>query len=94
MKKYNGLFVVIGFCAFIALMTSGIIWLLGIFSISGGVLATLGSIARIILTVIACFSGWIWLSTTKMNRTLKIVLEVLFIVFAIMAICGICGVHF
>ena len=94
MKKYSGLFVIVGFCAFVALMASGLVWVLSLFGVSGGVIATLGNIASIIITIIACFSGWLWLSSAKMNRTLKIVLEVLFVVFAIMAICGICGVHF
>lgn len=94
MKKYSGLFVIIGFCAFIALMASGIIWILSLFGISGGILGTIGYIAHIILIVIACFSGWLWISSAKMNHTLKVVLEVLFIIFAIMAICGVCGVHF
>lgn len=94
MKKYNGLFVIIGFCAFVALMASGLVWILGQVGVNGGFIGVIGQVASIILTVIACFSGWLWLSSAKMNKTLKIVLEVFFIIFAVMAICGICGVHF
>lgn len=94
MKKYSGLFVIIGLCAFVALMASGFIWLLGLLGVVAPFLGTLGYIANIILVVIAAFSGWLWISTAKMNHTLKIILEVLFIIFAIMAICGVCGVHF
>lgn len=94
MKKYFGWFAVMGFCAFIALMSSGLIWILQLVHVSWGFLGTVRDIAHIILYVIAAISGWLWISSTKLNRTLKLVLEILFVVFAAMAIMGTCGVGF
>ena len=94
MKKYNSWFAVMGFCAFIALMASGLIWLFSAVGITWGFLGTVRNVAHIVLTVIAVFSGWLWVSSSKMNKTLKLVLEILFVIFAVMAIMGICGVSF
>ncbi len=88
MKKYSGVFWVVGLCAFVALFCSGLSWLLGVFGATWSFLGTLRNIANIILTVTAVIAGWLWLSSTKMNKTLKIVLQVFFVIFAILAICG------
>ena len=91
MKKYNGLFRVIGLCAFVALMCSGFTWLLGVCHIQAAFLGTIKSVANIILIVIAVASGWLWISSTKMNKTVKLVLEIFFIIFAVLAILGVIG---
>ena len=91
MKK-NGLFWLIGLCAFVSLMLAGIIWFIGV---CGGHWAFLGKVKMIsdlILIVCAVVAGYLWLSDTKMNKTLKIVLIVLFVLFAILAICGVIGI--
>ncbi len=86
-SKYSLLWIV-GLCAFVSLMCKGVIWVLGLLSISFSLLSTLGNVASIILYVVALGTGWIWISGTKMNKRLKLVLEVLFLIFAIMCICG------
>lgn len=91
MKKYNGLFWVIGLCAFVALMCSGFTWLLNACHIEAAFLGTIKSVANIILIVIAVASGWLWISSTKMNKTVKLVLEIFFIIFAVLAILGVIG---
>ena len=91
MKGKDTLLTIIGFCAFFALMCSGAVWLLNLCNISGGIISTLGNVARIVLIVTALIIGWLWLSSVKMNKTLKIVLQVFFIVFAVLAICGVFG---
>ena len=92
MKKYNTLLWVIGLFAFISLMVSGTIW---IFNVCGGTWSFLGKIKMVsdlILIVCAVVAGWLWLSDTKMNKTLKIVLQVLFVIFAVLAVCGVFGI--
>lgn len=88
MKKYSSVFWVVGLCAFVALFCSGLSWIIGLFNGSLPILNTLKNIAGIILTVTAVVAGWLWVSSTKMNKTLKLVLQILFIVFAVLAICG------
>ena len=92
MKKYTSVFWIIGLCAFIALMCSGVAWLLGIIGVTAGFLGKIQMIASIILTITAVLAGWAWLSSCKFNKTLKIVLQVLFIVFAVLAILGYIGI--
>jgi len=88
MKKYSGVFWVIGLCAFVALMCSGIAWLLGLIGVTAGFLGTLKMIAGIVLTITAVISGWVWLSSCSLNKTFKTVLQVLFVIFAVLAILG------
>ncbi len=88
MKKYDGVFWLIGLCSFVALFCSGLSWILGLFDGSLGILTTLRSIASIILTICACITGWLWLSSTSMNKTAKLVLQIFFIIFAVLAVCG------
>lgn len=90
-KKYNGLFWVIGLCAFVALMCSGFSWILGLCGITGGIFNTIKNVANIVLIVVAVASGWIWISSAKMNKTLKLVLEIFFIIFAVLAVLGVIG---
>lgn len=91
MKKNLTLEVILGFFAFIALMCGGFYWFFNIIDVHFGFLNTIHYICSIILTVIALVCGWLWLNSTKMNKTLKIVLEVLFVIFAVLAICGYVG---
>lgn len=86
-KKLN-LFWIVGLCAFVALMCSGISWLLGLVEIGSNLVNTLKMVANIILSVVSLLCGWTWLASSKMNKKLKLVLEVLFIVFAILSIMG------
>ncbi len=94
MKKSSGLFWIIGLCSFVAFMCSGFAWLLGAVGISWGFLATLEMLAYLVLSIAAFFAGWVWLCSVKMNKTLKIVLKVLFIIFAVLSICGVIGLSF
>lgn len=87
MKK-GGLLWFVGLLSFIALMCAGTVWLLSLAKISGGVIGWIGNLAGIILAVIALVIGFLWLQSTKMNKTLKIVLMVFFIIFAVLAILG------
>ncbi|MGM9970440.1 MAG: hypothetical protein ACI35S_08610 [Anaeroplasma sp.] len=89
MKKYNGLFWLIGLCAFVAFMLSGIIWLIGLIGISWSLLSTLESVANIVLIVCTFLAGWVWLSSVKVNKKFKLVLQILFIIFAVLSICGV-----
>ena len=92
MKKYGTLLWIIGLFAFISLMVSGTIWIFNVCRISWDFLGKLKMVANLILIVCAVVAGWLWLSDTKMNKTLKIVLEVLFIIFAVLAVCGVFGI--
>jgi hypothetical protein len=89
-KKTNklNLFWIVGLCAFVALMCSGISWLLGLIEIGSNLVNTLKMVANIILSVVSLLCGWTWLASSKMNKKLKLVLEVLFVVFAILSIIG------
>lgn len=89
-KKTNklNLFWIVGLCAFVALMCSGISWLLGLIQIGSNLVNTLKMVANIILSVVSLLCGWTWLASSKMNKKLKLVLEVLFVVFAILSIIG------
>lgn len=88
MKKYDSVLWVIGLCSFVALFCSGCAWLLGLINISGGILNTLKSLAGIVLTIVACICGWLWLSSTSISHTPKVILQILFVIFAILAVCG------
>jgi hypothetical protein len=50
-------------------------------------------VASIILTVIALVFGWMWLSSAKLNKTFKLVLQILFVIFAVLAILGFIGIR-
>lgn len=89
MKKGSMIYWIVGLCAFVALMLSGTIWLLNLIEVSWGFLGTLEYITHLVLVIAVFLSGWVWLSGTSMNKTLKIVLQVLFIIFAVLAIAGI-----
>lgn len=92
MKKYSGIFWIVGLCAFVALMCSGFVWLLGLIGVSWGFLGTLQMLANIVLTVTAVIAGWLWISSCGFNKTLRLVLQILFIIFAVLAICGHIGI--
>lgn len=94
MKKNSIVFWIIGLCAFVALMCSGLSWVIGLFDGSLPFLAKLEQIAGIILTVTALITGWLWLSSCKINKTFKLILQILFIIFAVLAVCGYIGVSF
>ena len=89
-KKSNkiNLFWIVGLCSFIALMCSGASWLLSFLNLASGIIGTLQSVATIILSVVSLLCGWTWLSNTKMNKNLKLVLQILFLVFAVLSIMG------
>jgi hypothetical protein len=86
-KKLN-LFWIVGLCAFVALMCSGVSWILGLVNIGSALVGTLKSVATIILSVVSLLCGWTWLSSSNMNKKLKLVLQVLFLVFAVLSIMG------
>lgn len=90
MKKYSGIFWLIGLCAFIAFMCSGFIWLLGVMKVQWSLLSTIKYVANLVLTFAAFLAGWIWLSSIK-NQTLRTVLQVLFVIFAVLSVCGVFG---
>ena len=89
-SKSNGfsLFWLVGLCAFVALMCSGVSWLLGLINVASNLIGTLRMVANIILSVVSLLCGWTWLSASKMNKKLKLVLQVLFLVFAVLSIIG------
>lgn len=87
MKK-GGLIWFVGLLAFIALFAAGLAWCLHWIPQIAGPLNTVKMVASIILTVIALVFGWIWLSETKINKTAKLVLQILFVIFAALAIIG------
>jgi hypothetical protein len=87
-SKKLDLFWIVGLCAFVALMCSGISWLLGFIQIGSTIVNTLKMVASIILSVVSLLCGWYWLSTSKMNKKLKLVLQILFVVFAVLSIIG------
>ena len=92
MKKYNTLLWVIGLFAFISLMVSGTIWIFNVCDAHWSFLSQVKMVSDLILIVCAGVAGWLWLSDTKMNKTLKIVLQVLFVIFAVLAVCGVFGI--
>ena len=82
-KKTNklNLFWIVGLCAFVALMCSGISWLLGLIEIGSNLVNTLKMVANIILSVVSLLCGWTWLASSKMNKKLKKYLFIRFIYF-------------
>lgn len=93
MKK-GGLMWFVGLLAFIALFAAGLAWCLQWIPAIAGPLGTIKMVASIVLTVIALVIGWIWLADCKMNKTAKLVFQILFVVFAVLAILGFIGVGF
>ena len=88
MKKSITIEVLVGFCAFLALMCGGFYWFFRVIGMTWTWLATIKSVCSIVLTCIAVICGWLWINGTKINKTAKIVLEVLFVIFAVLAIMG------
>ena len=86
MKKNSALFFIIGLCAFVSFMCSGTIWLFDLLKISWAFLSTLRLVANTVLIVSAFVAGFVWLSSLKINKTFKIVLQVIFIIFAVLTI--------
>lgn len=87
MKK-GGLMWFVGLLAFVALFAAGLAWCLHFIQPIANPLSYVKMVACIILTVIALVFGWMWLSSVKMNKTFKLVLQILFVVFAVLAIIG------
>ncbi len=94
MKKNSGLLWVIGLCAFVAFMCSGFAWLFVAIGLSWGFLATLAMVANLVLSIAAFIAGWLWLCSIKVDKTFKLVLQILFIIFAVLSICGVIGITF
>ncbi len=88
MKKSVTIEAIVGFCAFLALMCGGFYWLLSICQVQWNFLQTIKWVCSIILTVIAVICGWIWINSTKINKTAKIVIDVFFVIFAVLAVIG------
>lgn len=89
MRKNGAIvFWIMGLCAFVALMCNGFVWLLSLIDASWSFLGTVSNVAGIVLTVSAVIAGWLWISSCRMNKTIKLVLQILFIVFAVLAVCG------
>ncbi len=84
-----------GFCAFFALIISGILYIinliLNLFDTSTN-LGILGQIASIFLVVSVILSGWQFKNTTSWGR--KVGWTVVFWVFAILALVGSIGLTF
>ena len=87
-SKQLNLFWIVGLCAFVALMCSGVSWVLGFLNLASGIVGTLKMVATIILSVVSLLCGWVWLTNAKMNKNLKLVLQILFLVFAVLSIVG------
>jgi hypothetical protein len=87
-SKSLNLFWLVGLCAFVALMCSGVSWLLSLINATLPLIGTLRFVANIILSVVSLLCGWVWLASSKMNKKLKLVLQILFLVFAILSIVG------
>ena len=88
----NAVFWIIGLCAFISFMITGIMWMLQLIpGLTIPYLDQIKNIANLILTIAAFFAGWVWLISCKMNRKLKLVLKIMFCIFAVAAILGIFG---
>ncbi|MCR5231994.1 MAG: hypothetical protein K6B64_05035 [Acholeplasmatales bacterium] len=87
MKK-GGLMWFVGLLAFVALFAAGLAWCLHWIPGIAGPLGTVKMVACIILTVIALVFGWMWLSSAKLNKKFKLVLQILFVIFAVLAIIG------
>ena len=92
MKK-GGLMWFVGLLAFVALFAAGLAWCLQWIDGIAGPLGTIKMVASIILTVIALVFGWMWLSSAKLNKTFKLVLQILFVIFAVLAILGFIGIR-
>lgn len=92
MKKYSSLLWFIGLMAFVALITSGTLWLLSKMQVTGGPLNIIKHVADICLIVSAVIAGWLWLYDAKWNKTVRIVFMVLFIIFAVLAVCGVLSI--
>ncbi len=88
MKKTVTIESIVGFCAFLALMCGGFYAICSLANWTPAFLLTIKNICSIVLTVIAVVCGWIWLFSTNMNKTLKIVLATFYVVFAILAVIG------
>lgn len=90
MKKGDTLFWLIGLLAFLAVLLGGTVWILNLAHADlGGLASTLNQLVSLALFICAVIAGFIWVSSTKWNKTVKIVFEVLFIVFAILAVLGV-----
>ena len=85
MKKGDTLFWLIGLLAFLAVLLGGTVWVLGLAKCPTDITEKVKFVVDIALFVCAVIAGFIWISSTKWNKTVKIVFEVLFIVFAIFA---------
>lgn len=92
MKKYSGLFWIIGLCAFTAFMCSGFIWVFDLVKINWALLGTIKKVANTVLIVSAFLAGWVWLSSIKLNKTFKLVLQIIFVIFAVLSICGVLAI--
>lgn len=91
MKKYSGVFWVIGLCAFLAFMSSGLIWILDICGVSWHLLPRIKQISGLILNISAFLAGWLWVSSSIKNKNVRLVFQIIFVVFFILAICGVFG---
>lgn len=89
MKKYESIFWIVGLCAYVAFMCSGIIWLLGVCEIQWSLFPTLKQAANLILTIAAFGSGWIWLCSMLKNKNVRLVLQIIFIIFGVLAVLGV-----
>lgn len=94
MKKGDTLFWLIGLLAFLAVILGGTVWILNLAHITDGITPILKYLVDIALFICAVVAGFIWVNSTKWNKTVKIVFEVLFIVFAVLAILGVFHVGF
>lgn len=88
MKKYSGIFWIIGLCAFVAFMCSGLVWFLELIKVSWAFLSTIKSYANLILMISAFIAGWLWLSTSIKNKNVRLVLQIIFIIFLVLSLCG------
>lgn len=88
MKKYSGIFWIIGLCAFLAFMCSGLAWFLELIKVSWAFIGTIKHYAGLVLMISAFIAGWLWLSTSIKNKNVRLVLQVIFIIFLVLSLCG------
>ena len=88
-SRASTIFGIIGFCAFVSFMCSGVCWLLGVVGVTFELLNTIAMVASLVLNIAAFVAGWFWLDSAFEKGTLKTVLQVFFVIFTILALCGV-----
>ncbi|MCI5582856.1 MAG: hypothetical protein MR357_04000 [Anaeroplasma sp.] len=93
MKKYTGIFWVIGLCAVIAVLCTGAEWILNQFNGTLPLLTKIAYYAKLVLYVLPCIVGLFWILSIK-NKTVRIIVLIFYIAFFILSIFGYMGKFF